>query len=213
MANCNSLIASAIDSKCLATQRFYEEAVILNRADVNWLMDVSGRMQLSVKAGKSGYKVTQPRKNPFTGSSKTANVGTYVNTIDKTVQLLVNLEDFKAASAPGNYPSATNVMDDLLNGEFVVVLRLADMPLTGNGGSSEAGLHRYEIMGVDTGAVVTEATAEAYNADTLGNWLVTLTETAAPVATHYAQILSNGPGTDLIADQNAASDAWFASLT
>jgi hypothetical protein len=199
--NCVDIISKEINASCIGNERLEREAVIINKKDVVVARDSGGLLTISIASGKSGYKVTQPANAPFTGSNKAVVVGTYGNTIDKAITLVVPIDYMSFEGISGQQSGA---MRGLLNGEFVVITKLKD-------NVSDGTLpHRYEVIGLENGATISEGAQEFYNEDTRGNWLVTLTETGATEPHIYANARVDGT---TVEDFNTAIDTWFASLT
>lgn len=199
--NCVDIISKEINASCIGNERLEREAVIINKKDVVVSRDAGGMLTISIAGGKKGYKVTQPANNPFTGSNKAVVVGTYGNTIDKAITLVVPIDEMSYEAIGGQQSGA---MKGLLNGDFVIITKLKDN--VSNGTLP----HRYEVIGLENGATISEGAQEFYNEDTRGNWLVTLTETGATEPHIYANARVEG---STVEDFNTALDTWFASLT
>lgn len=168
---CDSLIAKAIEANCESPliRGMEPDAAIINRGDVDFAKSVFSNdnknvlTTLLLKAKKQGYACVQQGQTPFTGTQTTLTTGTYHNTFQNQVQLVVL----------DNGPEvARDVIDGLANGSFVVILR----NLT-KGANGEA---EYQVYGYFQGLRATEITNEKYSEDTNGGWLVTLQETAVP---------------------------------
>lgn len=199
--NCVDIISKEINASCIGNERLEREAVIINKKDVVVSRDAGGMLTISIASGKKGYKVTQPANNPYTGSNKAVVVGTYGNTIDKAITLVVPIDNMSFVDGTGQQSGAVN---GLLNGDFVIITKLKDN--VSNGTLP----HRYEVIGLENGATISEGAQEFYNEDTRGNWLVTLTETGATEPHIYANARVVGI---TVEDFNTAIDTWFASLT
>ena len=199
--NCVDIISKDINASCIGNERLEREAVIINKKDVVVSRDAGGMLTISIASGMKGYKVTQPANNPYTGSNKAVVVGTYGNTIDKAITLVVPIDEMSFEGGTGQQSGG---MRGLLNGEFVVITKLKDNVSEGTHP------HRYEVIGLENGATISEGAQEFYNEDTRGNWLVTLTETGATEPHIYANACIEGTTVD---DFNTALDTWFASLT
>lgn len=200
--NCVDIISKEINASCIGNERLEREAVIINKKDVVVARDAGGLLTISIASGKSGYKVTQPANAPFTGSNKAVVVGTYGNTIDKAITLVVPIDYMSFDGMSSGQQSGA--MKGLMNGEFVVITKLKD-------NVSDGTLpHRYEVIGLENGATISEGAQEFYNEDTRGNWLVTLTEAGATEPHIYANVRVDGT---TVENFNTAIDTWFASLT
>lgn len=169
---CDSLLANDIqgyDCGNPMTKGVERYGVIINRADIQ--LDgiaYSGAQvtRLPLKAGKKGYAIVQGGKTPYAGTQQEMVEGTYQNTINNTVQF--------AILKHGDL-NTVNVVDALLNGEFVVIL-------TNNSGEDE---YRHQVYGLDAGLHASAMVRELYNDDTLAGWLVTLLEEGAPKAMKF----------------------------
>lgn len=199
--NCVDIISKDINASCIGNERLERESVIINKKDVVVSRDAGGLLTISIASSKKGYKVSQPANNPYTGSHKTVVVGTYGNTIDKAITLVVPIDNMSFEGGTGQQSGS---IKGLLNGDFVIITKLKD-------NVSDGTLpHRYEVIGLENGATISEGAQEFYNEDTRGNWLVTLTETGATEPHIYANARVEGLTVD---DFNTAIDTWFASLT
>lgn len=168
---CDSLIAKAIQANCdnPLVRGMEPDGVIMNRGDIDFSKAVFSAENknilttLILKAKKQGYAVVQTGQTPFKGTQTTLTTGTYHNTFQNQVQLVV-LDNGPEVSR--------DIIDGLANGSFVLILR----NLT-KGANGEA---EYQVYGYYQGLHATEMTNEKYSEDTDGGWIVTLQESAAP---------------------------------
>lgn len=169
--SCDSIIAKAIQANCdnPLVRGMEPDGVIINRGDIDFSKCVISSdnkniiTTLLLKAKKQGYPVVQLGQTPFTGTQTTLTTGTYHNTFQNQVQIVVL----------DNGPEvARDIIDGLANGSFVMILR----NLT-KGAKGEA---EYQVYGYYQGLHATEINNEKYSEDTDGGWLVTMQESAAP---------------------------------
>ena len=169
--SCDSIIAKAIQANCdnPLVRGMEPDGVIINRGDIDFAKCVFSSdnkntiTTLLLKAKKQGYPVVQLGQTPFTGTQTTLTTGTYHNTFQNQVQIVVL----------DNGPEvARDIIDGLANGSFVMILR----NLT-KGANGEA---EYQVYGYYQGLHATEINNEKYSEDTDGGWLVTMQESAAP---------------------------------
>lgn len=169
--SCDSIIAKAIQANCdnPLVRGMEPDGVIINRGDIDFAKCVFSSdnkntiTTLLLKAKKQGYPVVQLGQTPFTGTQTTLTTGTYHNTFQNQVQIVVL----------DNGPEvAQDIIDGLANGSFVMILR----NLT-KGAKGEA---EYQVYGYYQGLHATEINNEKYSEDTDGGWLVTMQESAAP---------------------------------
>ncbi len=169
--SCDSIIAKAIQANCdnPLVRGMEPDGVIINRGDIDFSKCVFSSdnkntiTTLLLKAKKQGYPVVQLGQTPFTGTQTTLTTGTYHNTFQNQVQIVVL----------DNGPEvAQDIIDGLANGSFVMILR----NLT-KGANGEA---EYQVYGYYQGLHATEINNEKYSEDTDGGWLVTMQESAAP---------------------------------
>lgn len=158
-ADCNALIQPGVEQK----------AVIINRADIdmtNVTYDVSNSKiitALPLLSTKKGFAAVVPGSTPFTGVGSELQVGTYVNTWNNTVPVVVF----------DNGPEVANkVIDPLANGEFVVVVE--------NRHKGTLGASAFQVYGLKQGLRASAGSNDKYAEETNGGWLVTLTESRAP---------------------------------
>ena len=115
--NCVDIISKEINASCIGNERLERESVIINKKDVVVSRDAGGLLTISIASGKKGYKVTQPANNPYTGSNKAVVVGTYGNTIDKAITLVVPIDEMSFESGTGQQSPL------LVNGGYVLATR------------------------------------------------------------------------------------------
>lgn len=177
MPNCESLISKDIDRSCdnPAVRGLEANAVIINRSDIDFssVTFATGKKNiiesLSLKTGKKGYGIYVPGASPYTGTTKTLNVGTYVNTFNN---------EFHAVILDSGPDVCENIVDGLANGSFVVIFENKFKAGENKEGS-------FEIMGFYQGLTATELANDKYSEDTDGGWAVTLTEERSPKSGLY----------------------------
>ncbi len=123
---------------------------------------------LILRTGKKAYKMYVPGKTPYTGTKKTLSAGTYRNRFNKDVSIVIL----------DNGPEvAHNIIDQLANGTFVVVLE--------NKFPGSDNKNTFEIYGLEAGLTATAMDDDKYSDDTEGGWLATLQEENAPTSGIY----------------------------
>lgn len=123
---------------------------------------------LILKTGKKAYKMYVPGKSPYTGTKKSLSAGTYRNRFNKDVSIVI------LANGP---EVAHNIIDQLANGTFVVVLE--------NKFPGSDNKNTFEIYGLEAGLTATAMDDDKYSDDTEGGWLATLQEENAPTSGIY----------------------------
>lgn len=177
MPNCESLISKDIDRDCdnPSVTGLEANAVIINRSDIDFssVTFANGKRNiienLGLKNGKKGYAMYVPGATPYTGTTKTLNVGTYINTFNN---------EFHAVILNGGPDVCENIIDGLANGSFLVVFENKF-----KAGENKEGA--FEIMGFYQGLTATELSNDKYGEDTEGGWAVTLTENRSPKSGLY----------------------------
>lgn len=120
---------------------------------------------LILKTGKKAYKMYVPGKSPYTGTKKSMVAGTYRNRFNKDVSIVIL----------DNGPDVShNIIDQLANGTFVIVLE--------NKFAGADGKNSFEIYGYEAGMSATALEDDKYSDDTEGGWLATLQEENAPTS-------------------------------
>lgn len=164
-ADCNNPLFAGVDA----------EALIANFSDIDTVTYdtqnpsiISGITMKTV--GGTGtdpvsacfYSVQQLGNQPYSGSQTEFVEGTYGNRVNHTIQLAV----------VDNGPEITeNIIDKLLNGKFVVILK--------NDYKHSNGDNKYSVYGINKGLKCTGLTRELYG-DNESAWVVTLQEQNAP---------------------------------
>ena len=93
---------------------------------------------LILKTGKKAYKMYVPGKSPYTGTKKTMSAGTYRNRFNKDVSIVIL----------DNGPDVShNIIDQLANGTFVIVLE--------NKFPGSDNKNTFEIYGLEAGLTAT----------------------------------------------------------
>ena len=146
----------------------------MNRADIDFatstLTAAAGKGSVVLKSSKTGYPVKQSPRNSFDGSSMELNVGTYLNTWTKNINVLL--------MSVG--PDTTDIVNKLVNGDCVLILRnrtKEDAAWTGTGTNPQES--EYEVFGWEQGLKVSAGTRTPNDEDTMGGTQLTLTETGA----------------------------------
>lgn len=123
---------------------------------------------LILKTGKKAYKMYVPGKSPYTGTKKSLSAGTYRNRFNKDVSIVIL----------DNGPEvARNIIDQLANGTFVIVLE--------NKFPGSDNKNTFEIYGLEAGLTATALDDDKYSDDTEGGWFATLQEENAPTSGIY----------------------------
>lgn len=124
--------------------------------------------QLVIKTGKKAYKMYVPGSTPYTGTNKAFVARTYRNAFTKQVKIVIL----------NNGPEVSqNVIDQLANGSFVVVLE--------NKFRGSEGKNTFEVYGFEQGLHATEMADDKYSEETDGGWSTILEETNAPTSGIY----------------------------
>ena len=158
-ADCNALIQQGVEQK----------AIIINRSDIdmaNVTYDLANPAKITALplfSTKKGYAVVVPGATPFNGVGSELQVGTYVNTFNNTVPVMVF----------DNGPEVSNqIINPLANGEFVVVVE--------NRHKGALGAAAFQVYGLKQGLRATAGSNDKYAEETNGGWMITLTESRAP---------------------------------
>lgn len=178
MAYCDGIISRDIEIDCdNLLQRGVEEiGVIINRQDIDFdnveysADNPSIVTALPLKAGKRGYRVVIPGANSFSGTGSTLATGTYRNTFNHTLGMVVLAND----------PDVTeDIIDGLANGQFVAVIENKNKNLNQTV-ATKKGFSTFSIVGLQQGLRATTLEEDRYSEETDGGWNVVLTETRAP---------------------------------
>lgn len=172
MSYCDGLITRGIqagDCTSVPAKGFEREAILINRADIDWpgvTFDTEKKnvlTALTLLKGKKGYIIAQQGAQPFAGSTTSGVVGTYGNSVTK---------NFVFAYLKSDQDQSENFVDPALNGEFVAILKPKDK---GEGNNSA-----FTVIGLHNGLVMSAFERDPYG-DTFNGGLYTLTETEAPM--------------------------------
>lgn len=170
---CESLIAQDIIVPCedQVTKGMEADGVIMNRDDIDFTKTVFDDSnpniikQLVLKTGKKAYAIVQQGNTPFTGTKSELNVGTYRNTWNHELPIII------LANTPD---VIANIVDGLANGKFVAIVRNVSKGADGKG--------EFQVFGYAQGLKASAGTCEKYSDDTEGGWLMTLQEEQTPKA-------------------------------
>lgn len=120
---------------------------------------------LVMKTGKKAYRMYVPGKNAYTGTKKSMSAGNYRNRFNKDVSVVIL----------DNGPDVChNIIDQLANGQFVIVLE--------NKFQGADKKNTFEVYGLEAGLSATALDDDKYSDDTEGGWLATLQEENAPTS-------------------------------
>lgn len=196
---CETLLSAGYNPSCQAPQRGFEaDGIIINRSDIDFatstLNATNGKGSVVLKSGKTGYPVKQTPRNAFDGSSMELNVGTYINTWTKNINVLL--------MSVG--PDTTDIVNKLVNGDTVLILRNrtkedAAWPVDGQGVNPKES--EYEVFGWEQGLKASAGTRTPNDEDTMGGTQLTLTETGA-----------SSHGLFMFVTDKAATDTAYQSL-
>ena len=161
MAICEYLIASDVAANCNNLIRAGVEQVgyIINKADIESISETDRVVDsIVMKTGKKAYRIQQLGAQPFNGTSSEMQEDDYGNRINKVV----------AFAVLDNGPDiAKDIIEPLLNGEFVVIIE--------NKYKDATKRNAFEMIGRDNGAHATNISQNKY--ENQSAWLVELTET------------------------------------
>lgn len=170
---CEKLISQDINIACdeMVVKGLESDGIIINRESVDFSKCVIADnviKTLVLKVGKKGYQIKQDGNKPFSGTKTELNVGTYRNSWNNTVAVVV------LANTP---EVAANIIDGLASGKFVIILRNLSK---GTDGKAE-----YQVFGWAQALKASAGENDKYSDDTEGGWLITLEETGAPRAAYF----------------------------
>lgn len=195
---CDYLLSQDIIASCSdpVTPGLEQDGVIMNRAEIDFdaiTFDTTrGNVisSMAMKSGKRGYRIKVLGSTPFNGTKTSFVAGNYQNTFTNDVQFVVL----------DNGPDVCeNVIDNLANGKFVIVL---ENSFKGLNKATNKGDSAFQVYGFAQGLVASAIENDKYSEDSNGGWLVTMQETKAP-----------NSGIFLYAGSYASSKAIFDSLT
>lgn len=166
MSFCDKALTADIKRDCSnpPVKGFERIGYLIRRADIDWESSTADEdslvSALVLNSGAKAVKIFQ-ENSAFTGTNSSVTVGTYSNSVTNNVVFVV----------PNRTPEVvTGVIDPLISGEeFVVVLETK-------------GTKAFQVFGWYQGLVVSAGENDYYSDDTLGGWLITLTETGSPTA-------------------------------
>lgn len=171
---CAQLISQGYDKNCNREPKkgYGATAIILNYDDIDWDNVVVGASAniittLPLKSGgKVGYKVSQ-FKNPFQGTGRNLNDGTYLRAWDK---------NFVFATLTRDADQSLNLNDPMANGKFVALVQNED--------AGADGKCRWEILGYHNGLQLNACDNDPYG-DAFGGDVFTLKEEFAARSSMY----------------------------
>lgn len=166
------LISVGYNKSCVQPKKgICKNAVILNWDDIDWASVELGAdnnivESMPLKSGKLGYAIVQ-FKDPFNGTSKAFNQGTYVNSFDKTVAFVTLTREQE---------TSLKLTDPLANGKFVMVVENED-----KGSDQKAA---FEIYGFNNGLHLSSYEENPYG-DAYSGGVYQLQEQAAVSSAMY----------------------------
>lgn len=205
MSNCDAKIAVNItyDACNPATKGLKPIGYLANFEDIDHVaMNLATNLKdgyknfykdIKLKDGAHLVKIYQTGKTPFSGANSEAQSGTYRTTWNKSLPIVI---------LDNGADVTQNIVDKLANGKFVAIVE--------NAFSGDGGDNAFEIVGLETGLMLTEGNAEKYNEDYGGGWSLTLQEQNAPKSGVY--LLADATGTEGTAGYVGAVDATRALL-
>lgn len=168
---CDYQLAADLAASCAekAVKGIRSHGYIMNYNDIDF--DATTRDEtnpnivtsLVLKTDKKAYRMYVPGKSPYSGTKKTLSVGNYRSKFNKDVGIVIL----------DNGPDVChNIIDQLANGQFVIVLE--------NKFQGSDKKNTFEIYGLEAGMTATALDDDKYSDDTEGGWAATLQEEAAP---------------------------------
>lgn len=143
--------------------------------------------ELSEGVTATGYRILNLGKTPFTGTNTAFSAGNIQNRFTETVSFVV----------PDVSAEAAQLVDNLANGKFVVVLQNS---FKGSDGTGE-----FQIFGLRKGLTASDISRDPYSTDTDGAYQITLTSENVPNSGLFLQ------HTDT--DNNIDTLAYLESIT
>lgn len=173
---CDKFLANDILPSCdyPLVKGFEADGVIIPREYIDFASSSISATNANIiegiilKTGKRGYQCQQMGSAPFSGSTQTLTVGTYSNTWESSIQVLV---------PTWGALTANQIVDALTNSDNVVILR--NKTKTDGLGNTE-GNAEYQVYGWWQGCRASAGERDANSDDTLGGVLMTLTESGSP---------------------------------
>lgn len=163
-ADCANPIYSGVDSIGLIANYSDIASVSYDQTNPSIVSGITMKTDTvgSDTTSRCWYTVQQLGNRPFEGSQTEFVEGTYANRVTNTITFAVL----------DNGPEITeNVIDRLLNGKFVVILK--------NDYVHSDAKNKYSVYGLSKGLKCTGLTRELYG-DNESAWIVTLTEEGSP---------------------------------
>lgn len=199
MAVCEYLIKQDISIDCTDPmgKGVESEGIIINRSDIDFTkcgVNKNKVTSIVLKQGKHAYKVVQGGKSPFNGTQTEMQQSDIANSFNHTVSILI---------LDNGADVCENVIDQLANGQFVVILENKYKGLN----KQDAGSAAYQVYGWQTGLSANEITNEKYSDDTKGGWQVNLLEEDAPKSGMFAYVKSSSEETTDYAATKAMIDS------
>lgn len=160
--NCNNPIYAGLENV----------AYIINKADIA-SVTYSGTnphivTAISLTSPATAFKIYNPFKSPLNGTQSTMAEGTNANKFDNAVSFVV----------PDDGPAvARDIIDQLANGEFVVIFA--------NKWENATGDNKFQIYGLHKGLRASAMENGKYSEDTDGGHAVTLTESGVSSYGYY----------------------------
>lgn len=200
---CDFLLSADLVAPCdgLSSAGMKNTGYIVNYDDVDWdnltrdTQNPNIVKEFVLKTGKNAYKVYVPGKTPYTGTNKALATGNYRNKFTKQVNIVVLSNGASVCH---------NIIDQLANGRFVVILENDFQGATKD--------NTFEFYGLELGCAATEMSDDKYSEDTDGGWAVTLEETNAPTSgLFYLKDEDSQSGKSAIEVTRAALEALLAS--
>lgn len=172
---CDKTLSGQVGANCSEyplTKGFEQDGIIMPRSNIDFGASTIGDTTAAIvmKSRTSGIPVKQIFNQPFNGSEMSLNVGTYVSTWNKNINVLL--------MSVG--PNTSSIVNALVNNDCVLILRNKTKNDAQEGEIAEnKAASEYEIFGLEQGLKVSAGTRTPYDEETLGGTLLTLTETGA----------------------------------
>lgn len=180
MSVCDNVIKANIQHNCaeMLAKGLERRGIIVNRGDIDLaavtISATNGNIieDLPLKTGKKAYEIITLGNNPFNGTKTSVEVGANVNTVGHEVAIVILDKGPEVVQ---------NVIEGLLNGEFVVILENKHKGYKNTAVGSSA----FQIFGFHQGLKIASGESDPNSDDTLGGWAIVMKEEKAPKASMY----------------------------
>lgn len=192
-ADCDNPIFQGADSKAWIINKSQIDHLVYSQTNPNIITEIVMKQydDDGTDVDYPIYTIEQISKTPFTGTTSAMAEGNVQNTMTETF----------AFTVPDNCPTAAMLLDNMMNGRFMVIFK---NEFTGSDNQGQ-----YQVIGSKKALICNAMERDLYSDDTDSAWSVTLVSEKAPNSAMFI-VHTDTTGDTPVVDTEAYLDGMVA---